>query len=93
MSPPTQKVRRWQRQQVDLPVNVAVYYDAQRTLIPGRAADICEGGMSLYAGMHLQPGDLVEVEFGAPFFLTLQATIRYRTGFTFGLEFITPLPL
>ena len=90
---PSEKARRWPRQQVDLPVKVAVYHDAQRTLVPGRAADLSEGGMSLYAGIQLKPGDLVEIEFEAPFFATVQATIRYRSGFTFGLEFITPLSL
>lgn len=87
------KTRRWSRQQVDLAVKVAIYNDAHRVLVPGRAADLSEGGMSLYAGIHLQPGDLVEIEFEAPFYATVEAIIRYRSGFTFGLEFITPLTL
>jgi hypothetical protein len=49
-----------------------------------------EGGMTLYAGVPLKPGDLMEIEFqtsGA----RVAAIVRNRTGFCFGLEFLTPL--
>ncbi len=83
--------RRWPRQQVDFRVKVVIYDDSRRTLIDGRATELSEGGMTLYAGLPLQIGDLVEIEFEAPFERTVQAVIRYRDGFTFGLEFVTPL--
>jgi hypothetical protein len=49
-----------------------------------------EGGMTLYAGVPLKPGDLMDIEFqtsGA----RVAAIVRNRTGFCFGLEFLTPL--
>jgi len=49
-----------------------------------------EGGMTLYAGVPLKPGDLMDLEFqtsGA----RVAAIVRNRTGFCFGLEFLTPL--
>ena len=46
--------------------------------------------MTLYAGVPLKPGDLMDLEFqtsGA----RVAAIVRNRTGFCFGLEFLTPL--
>jgi hypothetical protein len=48
--------------------------------------------MVLYAGILLNPGDLLEVEFGMPTASRMTAIVRSRNGFCFGLEFITPLP-
>jgi hypothetical protein len=47
--------------------------------------------MSLYAGMWLKPGDLLEVEFQMPVVRTVQAVVRNKTGFNFGLEFTETL--
>jgi hypothetical protein len=47
--------------------------------------------MELYAGIWLQPGDLLEVEFEIPYRLRMMAVVRHRSGFCFGLEFIAPL--
>ena len=46
--------------------------------------------MTLYVGVPLKPGDLMDLEFqtsGA----RVAAVVRNRTGFCFGLEFLTPL--
>jgi hypothetical protein len=84
--------RRWQRQQVDLPVSVVVLSGVSRIVIPGRATEISEGGMALYAGMiHPKRGDLVEVEFQIPSHARVAAMIRNRACFSFGLEFLTPV--
>jgi hypothetical protein len=84
--------RRWQRQQVDLPVSVVVLNGVSRIVIPGRATEISEGGMALYAGMiHPKRGDLVEVEFQIPSHARVAAMIRNRACFSFGLEFLTPV--
>jgi hypothetical protein len=48
--------------------------------------------MVLYAGILVNPGDLLEIEFDMPTFSRLPAIVRSRNGFCFGLEFITPLP-
>jgi len=83
--------RRWIRQTVDLPVKVGIYNDSDTVLVPGRVTELSEGGMSLYAGMSLKPGDLLEVEFELPVPQTLQAVVRNRTGYNFGVEFVETL--
>ncbi|HUE50864.1 MAG TPA: PilZ domain-containing protein [Terriglobales bacterium] len=92
MTPAESNTRRWQRQQVDLPVSVVVLNGVSRIVIPGRATEISEGGMALYAGMiHPKRGDLVEVEFQIPSHARVAAMIRNRACFSFGLEFLTPV--
>jgi hypothetical protein len=62
------------------------------TMVPGLGTELSEGGMELYAGIWLKPGDLLEIEFGIPCHLRMMAIVRDRSGFCFGLEFIAPLP-
>lgn len=83
--------RRWERRPVDLSVRIVVYQDAGKILVPGQVAELSEGGMMVYAGMSLQPGDLLEVEFERPVPHTVQAVVRTRNGYSFGLEFVQPL--
>jgi hypothetical protein len=84
--------RRWERQPVDLKVKIATYHDAGKVLVPGQVTELSEGGMTVYAGISLQPGDLLEVEFERPVRRTVQAVVRNRNGYTFGLEFVENLP-
>jgi hypothetical protein len=84
--------RRWERSSVDFSVKIAIYHDAGKILIPGQVTELSEGGMSVYAGMSLQPGDLLEVEFEVPVPRTVQAVVRSRAGYSFGLEFLQPMP-
>jgi PilZ domain len=88
---PSPSTRRWQRHPVDLPVRVAVANGFSTTLVSGRGTELSEGGMELYAGLWLKPGDLLEVEFGIPCRLRMMAVVRHRSGYCFGLEFIAPL--
>jgi hypothetical protein len=83
--------RRWPRYQMDLPVQVVLRDGAASVRVPGRVAEISEGGMALYAGIHLQPNEPVEVEFHTPANVRVTGIMRSRTGFLFGLEFVTPL--
>jgi len=53
---------------------------------------LSQGGMMLYAGILLNPGDLLEIEFDTPVNSRVPAIVRTRDGYCFGLEFITPLP-
>jgi hypothetical protein len=84
--------RRWERMPVDLPVKVFTSKGFSTTVVEGRGTEISQGGMTLYAGILLSPGDLLEVEFGMPTASRMPAIVRSRNGFCFGLEFITPLP-
>ena len=54
---------------------------------------ISETGMSLYAGIQLSANDLIEVEFHSPPEARLQGVIRNCSGYCFGVEFLTRLPV
>lgn len=86
------KTRRWPRLPVDLPVKVVTAKGFSTTVVPGRGTELSEGGMVLYAGILLSPGDLLEVEFDTPSRSHLTAIVRSKNGFCFGLEFLAPLP-
>lgn len=90
--PDSQNTRRWPRVPVDIPVRVVTSKGFSTTVVEGRGTELSEGGMVLYAGILLNPGDLLEIELDTPNPARLTAIVRSRTGFCFGLEFITPLP-
>ena len=83
--------RRWQRHSVDLPVRIFPSNGISPPVRPGRGSEISEGGMALYVGIHLEPGDLMEVEFEIPHRTRVAGIVRNRVGYCFGLEFLTPL--
>ena len=89
--PDAQKTRRWSRLPVDLPVRVLTSKGLSAAVVPGRGTELSEGGMVLYAGILLNVGDLLELEFDAPEHSRVTAIVRSRNGFCFGLEFIAPL--
>jgi hypothetical protein len=86
------KNRRWTRLPIDMPVKVVTSKGFSSTVVEGRGTELSQGGMELYAGIMVNPGDMLEVEFGVPFHSRMTAIVRSRNGFCFGLEFITPLP-
>ena len=90
MTPSPINTRRWPRHLVDMQVLVVLRSGESRVVVPGRLTEISEGGMALYAGIHLQPGDLLEVEFPTPN-ARMRGTIRNREGYCFGVEFVTSL--
>ena len=92
MMPNPPNTRRWDRVPVDLPVRVLASKGFSTTVVMGRGTELSEGGMMLYAGILLSPGDLLELEFDKPFHSRVPAIVRSRNGFCFGLEFIAPLP-
>ena len=89
ITPPN--TRRWQRHSVDLPVRIFTRSGISQPVRPGRGSEISEGGMALYVGIHLEPGDLMEVEFEIPHRTRVAGIVRSRVGYCFGLEFLTPL--
>lgn len=88
-SPPN--TRRWRRLSVDFPVRVLTARGFSSTVVPGRGIEMSEGGMALYAGLLLNPGDLLEIEFDTALHSRMTAMVRSRDGFCFGVEFIKPL--
>ncbi|PYX54230.1 MAG: hypothetical protein DMG76_22635 [Acidobacteria bacterium] len=89
--PLPQNTRRWPRHPVDLQVRVLAAGESPETMVPGRGTEMSEGGMLLYAGILLNPGDMLELEFSTPSHSRMQAVVRYRDGYCFGLEFIAPI--
>lgn len=87
-----QNTRRWPRHQVKLPVRIITANDISEIAVPGLTTEISQGGMALYGGVPLQPGDLMAVEFQTADRLRVAASIRDRSGYCFGLEFLGLLP-
>jgi hypothetical protein len=77
---------------VKLPVRIITASDISTIVVPGLTTEISQGGMALYGGVPLQPGDLMAVEFQTSNRLRVAASIRDRNGFCFGLEFLGLLP-
>jgi hypothetical protein len=86
------RTRRWTRLPIDMPVKVVTSKGFSSTTVEGRGTELSQGGMELYAGILLDPGDMLEIEFEMPTPSRMTAIVRSRNGFCFGLEFITPLP-
>jgi len=84
--------RRWPRHQVKLPVRITTANDISEITVPGLTTEISQGGMALYGGVPLQPGDLMAVEFETSNRFRVAALIRDRNGYCFGLEFLGLLP-
>jgi PilZ domain len=79
--------RRWPRYHASLPVLIASRGESRKP-VPGLACEISQGGMALFGGVDLQPGDLMEVEFQTSGKLRIAGVVRNRSGFCFGLEFL-----
>lgn len=92
VKPAPPNTRRWRRLPVDFPVRVVTARGFSTTVIPGRGTELSQGGMVLYAGALLTPGDVLEIQFDTACHSKMTAIVRSRDGFCFGLEFLAPLP-
>jgi hypothetical protein len=82
--------RRWQRYRLNLPVRLIVTRDEGTRIAEGRANDISEGGMLIFAGTELRTVDKVMVEFTPPYSSTpvrAPGIVRHRRGYNYGVEF------
>jgi hypothetical protein len=78
--------RRHLRYQMHTPVHIPV--PGEKTFVPGMVSKLSRAGMEIYAGVNLDPGDLMEVEFRTKGrTICICGIIRNRSGFCFGLEF------
>ena len=77
---------------MDLPVRILPCSRLPVIAMTGRGTELSRGGMALHAGVDLEPDDLIEVEFLVPDPLRVMATVRNRSGYYFGLEFLAVLP-
>ena len=83
--------RRWPRYKVDVPVRVIVCKEMKATIFDARGTSLSEGGMALFAGTELRPGEQVAVEFTPAYSappIRVEATICNRTGYNYGVEFL-----
>ena len=84
--------RRYRRYKLDVPVRVIVHSDEKTRIIHGRGNELNEGGLAVNAGVELELGDEIEVEFtpaytGQP--LRARASVKNRNGYRYGLQFLT----
>ena len=79
--------RRWPRYHVHLPVLIVPSAGATDLTVPGLVCELSRAGMEIYAGVNLQPGDVMEVEFQTSSRIQIAGIVRYRAGFCYGLEF------
>ncbi len=81
--------RRWRRLRIDLPVRIL---RRQGAAIHGCGTELNGGGMRVFGVLDLSVGDEVGLEFTLPYWnqlLRLRAVVRNRSGYTYGLEFLT----
>ncbi len=82
--------RRWQRYRLNLPIRLIVTRDDGTRIAEGRANDISEGGMLIFAGIELRSDDQVQVEFTPPYSsdpVRVPGIVRHRRGYNYGVEF------
>ena len=84
------EVRRWPRYVINVPVRVVAKKPDKTVIATGRSIELNEGGMGVFAGVELQTGERVEVEFTPPYGMPLRvrATVRNRNGYKYGVEFL-----
>jgi PilZ domain len=85
-------VRRWPRYKVDVPIRVITQLPAKIAVIEGRGRELNCGGMTVFVGAELALGQQVAVEFTPPYLgqpIRVRCFVRNRTGYSFGVEFIT----
>ena len=87
--------RRFQRYRLDVPVRVLKHTDEKVRYIDGRGNELNEGGMAINAGVELDIGELIDIEFTPPYTgepIRARAIVRNRNGYRYGLEFMMESP-
>jgi hypothetical protein len=87
--------RRWQRYRLNVPLRLIVTRDDGTRIAEGRASDISEGGLLIFAGIELRGGDNLLVEFTPPYSsapVRAPGIVRHRRGYNYGVEFRSETP-
>lgn len=82
--------RRWQRYRLNLPIRLIVTREDSTRISDGRANDISEGGMLIFAGLELRSEDKILIEFTPPYSsapVRAPGIVRHRRGYNYGVEF------
>ncbi len=88
-NPAYEKMRRWPRFLVELPVRV--YCDLPCSVHEGKGTGLNAGGMAVHTTIDLRVGDQISVEFTPPEGqqpVRARCLVRNRNGQTYGIEFV-----
>jgi len=90
-APMPRRQRRHPRHELDERLAVTLDQGGRPKVLQGRCTSLSLGGFGGVLAGHLEPGDVVSVEFrfgssGEP--LRLRAHVRHRRGFHHGFEFL-----
>ena len=87
--------RRWQRYRLNLPMRLITSNNGNTRITSGRATDISQGGLLVFAGIELKTGSEVFVEFTEPYSgepIRARGLVRHRRGYNYGVEFLSETP-
>ncbi len=85
-------IRRWPRYNIDVPVRLIAQRPTKVAIVQGRGKELNRGGIAVFAGIELSLNEQVAVEFTPPYSgqpIRVRAFVRNRSGYTYGIEFIT----
>jgi hypothetical protein len=85
-------IRRWPRYNIDVPVRLIAQRPTKVAIVQGRGKELNRGGIAVFAGMELSLNEQVAVEFTPPYAgqpVRARGFVRNRSGYTYGIEFIT----
>jgi len=87
------EVRRWERYNVMISVNVTMIENGKCVRLAGQACDISKGGLRLLVTRMIEEGTNLTMHFLLPYYsneLEILGVVRNRDRFTHGVEFINP---
>jgi hypothetical protein len=90
--PPYETLRRWPRYEIDVPVRLITQRPTNGAIVHGRGRELGCGGMAVFAGVELSLDEQVAVEFTPPRAaqpIRVRSFVRNRSGYKYGVEFIT----
>ena len=82
--------RRWPRYHVDVPIRAVVLREGTYKSVRGIANDLSQGGLAAVLPVELVMGERIELEVVLPHSsaaLKVQAVIRNRRSYSYGMEF------
>jgi PilZ domain len=88
-------VRRWRRHNLNVPIRVIIQCAMKSTIVQGRGSALSKGGMAIFAGAELKPGEHIAVEFTPPYSappVRVEARVCNRRGYDYGIEFLDREP-
>lgn len=87
------RMRRWTRYAVSVSLRIRVPAGSGQEYMLAHGRDVSQGGMAVYVPVELEIGQTVLLELIFPCHpqpVSLSATVRNRTGFKYGVEFLNP---